>query len=93
MSALRCILAATDLSAPARGAADRAARIAQRACSSLTLVHAVSGSALDELRRWPDTGALSNRRSSSMCVVACATADPGGVTSTRSASTMGCHRR
>jgi nucleotide-binding universal stress UspA family protein len=56
MIALRCVVAATDLSAPARRAADRAARIARRASSSLTLVHAVSGSALDELRRWLDTG-------------------------------------
>ena len=58
MIALRCVVAATDLSAPARRAADRAARIARRASSSLTLVHAVSGSALDELRRWLDTGGV-----------------------------------
>jgi len=56
MIALRCLVAATDLSAPARRAADRAAMIARCASSSLTLVHAVSGSALDELRRWLDTG-------------------------------------
>lgn len=58
MIALRCVVAATDLSAPSRRAADRAARIARRASSSLTLVHAVSGSALDELRRWLDTGGV-----------------------------------
>jgi nucleotide-binding universal stress UspA family protein len=56
MIVLRRVVAATDLSAPARRATDRAARIARRASSSLTLVHAVSGSALDELRRWLDTG-------------------------------------
>jgi nucleotide-binding universal stress UspA family protein len=56
MITLRCIVAATDLSAPARRAADRAARIARRAAASLALVNAVSGSALDELRRWLDTG-------------------------------------
>jgi len=52
MSALRSIVAATDLSAPARHAADRAARLAQGAGASLTLVHAASGSALDQLRRF-----------------------------------------
>jgi nucleotide-binding universal stress UspA family protein len=56
MNPLRCIVAATDLSAPARRAADRAAMIARGVSASLTLVHAVSGSALDELRRWVDTG-------------------------------------
>jgi nucleotide-binding universal stress UspA family protein len=55
MSELRCVVAATDLSAPARRAVDRAARLARSASASLTLVHAVSGSALDELRRWLDT--------------------------------------
>ena len=56
MIELRCVVVATDLSAPARRAADRAARIARSASASLTLVHAVSGSALDELRRWLDIG-------------------------------------
>jgi nucleotide-binding universal stress UspA family protein len=56
MIELRCVLAATDLSAPARRAVDRAARVAQPVSASVTLVHAVSGSALDELRRWLDTG-------------------------------------
>ena len=51
MPAIRSIVAATDLSAPARHAADRAARLAQQAGASLALVHAVSGSALDQLRR------------------------------------------
>lgn len=48
------VVAATDLSAPARRAADRAATLARSASASLTLVHAVSGSALNELRRWLD---------------------------------------
>lgn len=56
MAMLRSIFAATDLSRPARRAADRAARLAQSASASLTLVHVVSGSALDELRRKIDTG-------------------------------------
>lgn len=52
MPALRSIVAATDLSAPARHATDRAARLAFEAGASLALVHAVSRHALDELRRW-----------------------------------------
>jgi len=53
---IRSILAATDLSAPARRAVDRAAGLAQRASAPLTLAHVVSGSALDDLRRWLDVG-------------------------------------
>jgi nucleotide-binding universal stress UspA family protein len=56
MTEIRSIVAATDLSAPARRAADRAAMLAQATSASLSLVHAVSASALDELRRWLDTG-------------------------------------
>ncbi len=56
MIQLRCIVAATDLSAPARRAVDRAARLARPAGASLTLVHAVNASLLDELRRWSETG-------------------------------------
>lgn len=51
---LRSIVSATDLSAPARRAADRAAMLARAASASLTLVHALKGSALEELRRWLD---------------------------------------
>jgi nucleotide-binding universal stress UspA family protein len=51
---IRSIVAATDLSAPARRAADRAAMLARAASASLTLVHALSGAAIDELRRWLD---------------------------------------
>ena len=51
MPALRSIVAATDLSAPARHATDRAALLAHDTGASLALVHAVSRHALDDLRR------------------------------------------
>ncbi len=51
MPAFHSIVAATDLSAPARHAADRAARLARDCGASLMLVHVASGSALDQLRR------------------------------------------
>ncbi len=57
MIQIRCVVAATDLSAPARRAIDRAGRLARSAGASLTLVHAVNASMLDELRRWLDSGA------------------------------------
>ena len=48
----RTLLAATDFSAPARHALERAAQLAQlHPDSRLTLAHVVSGSALDTLRR------------------------------------------
>jgi nucleotide-binding universal stress UspA family protein len=56
MIGIHSVVAATDLSAAARRAADRAARIARDASASLTLVHAVNTSALDELRRWLEQG-------------------------------------
>lgn len=56
MKAIRSIVAATDLSVPARHAAERAARLARANSASLALVHAVSDSALDELRRWLGDG-------------------------------------
>ncbi len=46
------ILAATDFSAPARHAADRAARLAQDTGAPLTLLHVLSGGAMQELRQW-----------------------------------------
>lgn len=52
MSPLKTILAATDLSAPARHAADRAARLAQETGASLVLLHALPVRALADLRRW-----------------------------------------
>jgi nucleotide-binding universal stress UspA family protein len=56
MIAIRSLVAATDLSAPARRAVDRAARLAAPAGASLTLVNAIDASLLGELRRWLDTG-------------------------------------
>jgi nucleotide-binding universal stress UspA family protein len=52
MSPLTAILAATDFSAPARHAADRAARLAHETGATLTLMHVVPGGALVELRQW-----------------------------------------
>jgi nucleotide-binding universal stress UspA family protein len=49
---LRSIVAATDLSAAALRAADRAAMLAHAASASLTLAHVVRDSALEDLRRW-----------------------------------------
>jgi nucleotide-binding universal stress UspA family protein len=56
MIEIHSIIGATDLSAPARRAADRAAMLARASSASLTLVHAINSSALNELRRWLDTG-------------------------------------
>jgi nucleotide-binding universal stress UspA family protein len=52
MNSLSTIVTATDLSAPSRHAASRAAMLAKAADAALTLVHTVGGSALDDLRRW-----------------------------------------
>ena len=54
MMQIRSIVAATDLSAPARRAVDRAAMLARERSASLTLVYAVNAPALDQLRRWLD---------------------------------------
>lgn len=54
MSTLRSIVAATDLSAPSRHAAERAALLAREHGATLTLLHTLSASALDDLRRWLD---------------------------------------
>lgn len=56
MSPLTSILAATDFSAHSRHAADRAARLAHETGAQLTLMHALSGSALAELRQWLGAG-------------------------------------
>lgn len=61
MIALRSVIAATDLSAPARRAANRAAMLASCASASLTLVHVASGSALEEMRRWLDRDGLTEQ--------------------------------
>lgn len=50
------ILAATDFSAPARHAANRAARLAHETGAALTLMHVLPGGALQELRQWLGTG-------------------------------------
>lgn len=52
MTQLGPILAGTDFSAPARHAADRAARLAHQTGAPLTLMHVQSGGALDALRQW-----------------------------------------
>lgn len=52
MSSLHTIVTATDFSAPSRHAAQRAALLAKSSAASLTLLHTVGGSALDDLRRW-----------------------------------------
>lgn len=46
------ILAATDFSAPARHAADRAARLAHETGARLTLLHVLQADALGAVRRW-----------------------------------------
>ncbi len=52
MNALTSILAATDFSAPARHAADRAARVARETGAALTLMHTLAAQPLAELRQW-----------------------------------------
>jgi nucleotide-binding universal stress UspA family protein len=52
MTPLRSILVATDLSAPSRRAAERAARLARASGAALNLVHALGSTALDDARRW-----------------------------------------
>jgi len=51
MTPLRTLLAATDLSAPARHAVMRAALLAQSSGARLELLHVLQGSALDQLRQ------------------------------------------
>ncbi|WP_157265676.1 universal stress protein [Azohydromonas aeria] len=56
MTALASILAATDLSAPSRQAAERAARLAHETGAALHLLHVLPGGALQELRQWLGAG-------------------------------------
>jgi len=56
MTSPKTILAATDFSAQARHAADRAARLAHETGASMTLMHVVPGGALAELREWLGQG-------------------------------------
>jgi nucleotide-binding universal stress UspA family protein len=55
-STLGPVLAATDFSAPARQAADRAALVAHETGAALTLMHVLPGGALQELRQWLGSG-------------------------------------
>ncbi|MFT3664808.1 universal stress protein [Piscinibacter sp.] len=52
MSRLGPLLAATDFSAPARLAVERAARLAHEAEAPLTLLHVLPGEPLAQLRNW-----------------------------------------
>lgn len=56
MNTVTSILAATHLSAPARHAAERAARLAREHQATLTVMHVIPGGALQELRGWLGTG-------------------------------------
>lgn len=56
MIPLTALLTATDFSAPARHAAERAARMAHESGAQLTLMHAIPDSALSELRHWLGAG-------------------------------------
>jgi nucleotide-binding universal stress UspA family protein len=62
MTAFASILAATDFSPPARHAVDRAARLAHETGAALTLVHALPGGALAELRQWLGSGHASEKQ-------------------------------
>lgn len=55
--ALRAVLAGTDLSAPSRHAAERAAALAKAHGAAVTLLHVVSGSEMGLLRVWSGMGA------------------------------------
>lgn len=55
-NALRHILAATDLSAPARHAADRAARLALETGAGLSVLHVLPAGGLQALRQWLGQG-------------------------------------
>jgi len=52
MPALKHLIAATDLSAPARQAADRAARLAHETGATLTLLHVPPARPLQDLQQW-----------------------------------------
>jgi nucleotide-binding universal stress UspA family protein len=52
MNTLSPLLVATDFSAPARRAVQRAARVARETASALKLLHVLPGDVLDLLREW-----------------------------------------
>ena len=62
MTALTQILVASDFSASARHAADRAARLAHETGASLELLHVLPGQALQELRQWLGSGHASEQQ-------------------------------
>lgn len=62
MTRLGPILAATDFSASALQAADRAARLAHETGAPLTLVHVVPGDALQALRQWLGLGHVAEQQ-------------------------------
>jgi len=63
MNTLQTLLVATDLSAPSRHAAQRAAMLARQAGARLELVHVLERRALDELRRlFDDDGEAAQGR-------------------------------
>lgn len=62
MTRLGPILALTDFSAPARHAVDRAARLAHETGAALTVMHVLSGGALQELRQWLGSGHLMEQQ-------------------------------
>lgn len=62
MNTLGPILAATDLSAHARHAADRAARLAHETGSPLTLLHVLPGEPLAQLRAWLGAGSPAEQQ-------------------------------
>jgi nucleotide-binding universal stress UspA family protein len=55
------IVTATDFSAPARHASDRAARLAHETHADLVLVHVVGGDPLADLRHWFGAGASAEQ--------------------------------
>ncbi len=56
MNPVPTILAATDLSAHARHAVERAARVAHESAARLTLLHVLPGGALEQMRAWLGAG-------------------------------------
>jgi nucleotide-binding universal stress UspA family protein len=52
MTSLKNIIAAMDLSAASKHACERAAHLAATRGGSLTLMHTLGATALDDLRRW-----------------------------------------
>lgn len=61
MTQIATVLAATDLSGPARHAVDRAARVARETHAPLCLLHVVPGDALAELHGWIGGGHAAER--------------------------------